>query len=260
MSRPQKATVDYFPHDTHQGGKTIPILEGRYGNDGYTAWFKLLEVLGKSENHFFDCREEIEWEYLITRLRFPADKAKEFFDLLAKLEAIDKQLWKKKVIYSKNFVNGLSEVYRRRRIPLPTKKIVQGILSTKDRVNDDTNELNDDINPQRRVEESRVEKRRVEYIIGELNSKAGTNFKTNSAKTKGHINARFKEGFTLEDFSKVITVKTEQWLNDEKMCRFLRPETLFGTKFESYLNEYRPPSITTDAKRSKENIRKQLES
>ena len=42
---------------------------------------------------------------------------------------------------------------------------------------------------------------------------------------------------TLEEFKIVIDKKTKQWLNDEKMCKFLRPETLFGTKFESYLNQ-----------------------
>ena len=52
-----------------------------------------------------------------------------------------------------------------------------------------------------------------------------------------NINARLKEGHTLEDFKAVIDKKTKQWLNDEKMSSYLRPMTLFGTKFESYLNE-----------------------
>lgn len=45
----------------------------------------------------------------------------------------------------------------------------------------------------------------------------------------------------MEDFEKVIDTKTAQWLNDPIMNKFLRPETLFGPKFESYLNEGKTP-------------------
>ena len=51
------------------------------------------------------------------------------------------------------------------------------------------------------------------------------------------INARLKEGFNYDDFKKVINNKTCEWKDNAKMSRYLRPETLFGTKFESYLNE-----------------------
>ena len=77
----------------------------------------------------------------------------------------------------------------------------------------------------------------IKYIVDYLNQKANTKYKSTTNKTKTLINARFNEGFTKEDFIKVIDNKTKEWLNDEKMCKFLRPETLFGTKFESYLNQ-----------------------
>ena len=51
------------------------------------------------------------------------------------------------------------------------------------------------------------------------------------------IKARLNEGFTEDDFKYVIKVKSEEWKQDEKMCKYLRPETLFGTKFEGYLNQ-----------------------
>ena len=41
----------------------------------------------------------------------------------------------------------------------------------------------------------------------------------------------------MEDFKKVIDIKVQEWGKNEKMNKYLRPETLFGTKFESYLNE-----------------------
>ena len=74
-------------------------------------------------------------------------------------------------------------------------------------------------------------------IIGYLNKVTGKNFKANTADTKKHITARLREGFTLEDFKAVIDIKTKQWLHDDHMKSYLRPQTLFGTKFEGYLNE-----------------------
>ena len=74
-------------------------------------------------------------------------------------------------------------------------------------------------------------------IVEYLNEKANKNYKHNSDKTRRFIDARLNEGFTLEDFKKVIDNKCRSWLNDERMNQYLRPETLFGTKFEAYLNE-----------------------
>ncbi|MDV8935917.1 putative DNA replication protein [Leuconostoc carnosum] len=74
-------------------------------------------------------------------------------------------------------------------------------------------------------------------IIDYLNEKANTKYRSSGSKTKLLIKARVNDGFDLDDFKKVIDTKTIQWLNDPKMKKFLRPETLFGTKFEGYLNE-----------------------
>lgn len=74
-------------------------------------------------------------------------------------------------------------------------------------------------------------------IVDYLNAKTNANYKSTTKKTKQLIKARLKEGFTLEDFKRVIDLKTEKWLPDPQMNQFLRPETLFGNKFESYLNQ-----------------------
>lgn len=73
-------------------------------------------------------------------------------------------------------------------------------------------------------------------IIEYLNSKANTKYRVNNKKTRASINARITEGFNVEDFKKVIDIKTAEWLNTN-MQQYLRPETLFGTKFEGYLNQ-----------------------
>ena len=73
-------------------------------------------------------------------------------------------------------------------------------------------------------------------IIDYLNLKTKQHYKATTPKTRTLIKARLNEKFTIEDFKKVIDIKTEEWLNND-MAKYLRPETLFGTKFESYLNQ-----------------------
>ena len=74
-------------------------------------------------------------------------------------------------------------------------------------------------------------------IVEYLNQKAGTRYKYSSKATQRHINGRLAEGHSLEDFKLVIDKKVNEWKDDPKMAQYLRPETLFGTKFEGYLNQ-----------------------
>ena len=77
----------------------------------------------------------------------------------------------------------------------------------------------------------------VETCISYLNTKANTHYKATTPKTIRLIQTRLNEGFEPTDFQRVIDVKCKNWLGDKQMQQYLRPETLFGTKFESYLNE-----------------------
>lgn len=76
-------------------------------------------------------------------------------------------------------------------------------------------------------------------IITYLNEKTNKKFKV-TQKWKDLIKARWNEGQRFNDFKKVIDVKSEQWLNNQEMNQYLRPATLFGNKFDSYLNEHKP--------------------
>lgn len=73
-------------------------------------------------------------------------------------------------------------------------------------------------------------------VIDYLNRKASTNYRATTKNTQSFINARLKEGYTVEDFKKVVDSKSKEWLNTD-FEKYLRPATLFGTKFENYLNE-----------------------
>lgn len=70
-----------------------------------------------------------------------------------------------------------------------------------------------------------------------LNELSGSSFRSTTQKTQKLIAAREREGYTLEDFETVIRHKCGQWVNDAKMQQYLRPETLFGGKFEAYLSD-----------------------
>lgn len=114
---------------------------------------------------------------------------------------------------------------------------------------------NVDIQAQSKVKESRVEESRVEESRGKekkiyspslpsvaeeivtfLNSVTGSSYRSTTDKTRKLIAARLTEGFTIDDFKAVITKKAKEWQGTD-MAQYLRPETLFGTKFEGYLNQ-----------------------
>ena len=102
-----------------------------------------------------------------------------------------------------------------------------------------------------RLEEDRSDKKSgkavsdmTKIVIDYLNQKAGTCYKASSNKTKELVSARMNEGFTEEDFFTVIDNKVAEWgkppkQGEKDMRVFIRPTTLFGTKFEAYLNQRR---------------------
>lgn len=77
----------------------------------------------------------------------------------------------------------------------------------------------------------------IKEIIDYLNNICDTHYRVANKQTHKLINARFNDGYTVDDFKKVIDNKAAEWKDNPQMCQYLRPNTLFGTKFESYLNQ-----------------------
>ena len=155
MARPTKNTVEYFPHFC-QHGQTMFIMEQRWGNDGYAFWFKLLEMLGSTENHFIDLRNIATKEFLSAKTHLETELCNEMLDLLADLDAIDPDLWREeKVVWCDKLVSNFDGVYKKRRTDLPEKPGLgsrkQGLLK-----------VSGEKTPQSKVKESKVKESRVE--------------------------------------------------------------------------------------------------
>lgn len=159
MAREQRKDVDYFPHECAHGRK-MHIIESKYGNDGYATWFKLLEQLGKANNHFIDASDESVLMFLASVCRIDEDRLKSILTDLSKLGAIDKILWENHlVIWSQKFVDSVSDAYRKRKTSVPQYSAVLEQFIPK---NPPIRAGMAEVIP--KVKNSRVEKRKEENI------------------------------------------------------------------------------------------------
>lgn len=114
-------------------------------------------------------------------------------------------------------------------------------VATDDTTSDTTNVAVDDTQYKKEKNDKKDKNEKnnkyIVEILDYMNAVCGTKYKASTPKTKTLIGARLNEKFTVEDFKKVIATKYQEWGKDEKMKKYLRPETLFGTKFEGYLNQ-----------------------
>ena len=204
-----------------------------------TVWFKLLCLAGKQNNSgVFMMNHQMPYtdKMLATIFRMKeatVTLALQTFEKFGMVEVIDGVItipnWGKhqnldQLESKKEYMRGYMQEYRKKQKALTSGK-------TNCKTNSKTNVSQAD----KEIEEEREKREIIKYIVEQLNKKAGTNYKSSSKKTQSLIHARINEGFTLDDFKKVIDNKCDEWLNSE-FEKFLRPETLFGTKFESYLN------------------------
>ncbi|HBE9109979.1 TPA: conserved phage C-terminal domain-containing protein [Clostridioides difficile] len=124
----------------------------------------------------------------------------------------------------------------RNEVPNPTAcdavPVRHGVPRNKTNINK-TNLTNNIYSLTEQKEDKTNDKEIHNRIIDYLNEKADKSFKSTTKKTKSLIDARLVEGFVEENFYKVIDNKVHAWLEDAKMSVYLRPETLFGNKFES---------------------------
>ena len=247
--RHHKTTVDYFPHYINHG-QTIFILESLYGNDGYAAWFKLLELLGSAENHFIDINNPETKAFVQAKMNLKEDVFKSFLKSLCSLNAIVADIFDTYgIIFSENFVSNLSSLYARRGISSLTKEAVLDLCKHQY----PEKPISTGEKPQSKVKYSKGKESKVkeEYcpaksvqtnpnlkkdVLDDFNQVFGTGYKPSTEAIAKLINARIAEGHTLEDFKLVHQKMKQAWEHDPKMKSYLRPQTLYTGKFSSYMH------------------------
>lgn len=151
------------------------VIESKYGNDGYATWFKILETLAKTDNHFINCNDETNLMYLAAKCRISVDTLKDIILDLCKLGELDIILWEhSNVIWSDKFIESIMDAYSKRsnscitkmqlltdfkrlRIPIPPDNGVYG----------DVNSVNSPVNTQSKVKYSKEEKNKLLEWIDE---------------------------------------------------------------------------------------------
>ena len=205
-------------------------------------WFKLLCMAGKQNNNgVFLLNDRIAYteEMLATIFRKSLNVVRlalTTFEQYGMIEVIDNVItipnWEKHQNIEK--LETIKE-QTRKRVAEYRKRQEEKLLELKN--------VTQNVTLRNALEEDKEEdknKNIIKDIVEYLNIKTKSSYRYSSENTRRTINARLNEGFTLDDFKKVIDIKCTQWLGDSKMEQYLRPETLFGTKFESYLNTKLP--------------------
>ena len=212
------------------------------------AWVDLLLDVNHSKNKTLLGNEIIEIEpgekvtsirKLCERWGWSNTKVKNFLDLLQKEEMITyKSDTKKTVIKVLNY-NDYQQLKKVKNDTKTTGKHHENDARTtqKHTNNNDNNDNND--NKKDIIYSPAKKQDPIPYkeIIDYLNMRTGSQYRHTTKKTRELIRARWNEGFRLEDFQTVINKKCIEWMGDAKMEKYLRPVTLFSTKFESYLNQ-----------------------
>lgn len=154
MARPVKTNVDYFPHDADASEKkTLTILFNRFGHEGISCWWQLLEKVSKADNHIISTRNPEDMEFLAAKLNFTPERFTEILNKMADLGAIDNELFHDGIIWSQNLVDRLAQVYKNRGQSLPIKPAVS---TSNNEVSTNKNSINKPDNTQSKVNKTKV--------------------------------------------------------------------------------------------------------
>lgn len=228
-----KITTDLFDDEK------ILMIESLPSSDSIIViWFKLLTFAGKQNNDgVFIMNDRIAYtdEMLASIFRRDVNTVRlalKTFQNFGMIDIIDDVItipnWNKH-----QTLDAYERKKERDRIYQADRRAKQRLLISKS--SDSSTTQSSDVAFSEEEKEKDIDKELYKTIVDYLNKKTGANYKASTKKTQTCIHARLEEGFTLEDFKTVIDKKCDEWRGTE-WEKYLRPETLFGTKFESYLN------------------------
>ncbi|MCW6681576.1 conserved phage C-terminal domain-containing protein [Aerococcaceae bacterium NML160702] len=264
MARTVKEGLPYFPLDTDfYINRKIRRLLHSQGSNALAVWTVVMAKIYGGKGYYLELDEDTCFD-IGDAIAVSEGAVQEIIKLAIKVRLFDKDLYEKygiltsrgiqeqylDIIKKTNRKNTIEEKFLIKLEEIPQKSNFNGLKL------EETPEKSEEMQ-QSKVKENKVNKNNIyspacqpddtpdnpddagmtcREIVEYLNQKAGTKFKWSSNKAKRHIDARLNEGYKLDDFKAVVDVKVSQWLGKD-MQQYLRPETLFGTKFEGYLNE-----------------------
>jgi uncharacterized phage protein (TIGR02220 family) len=239
----------YFSHDANaRHDPKILALRSEFGIEGYGIYWVVVEMLREQDEFKLPLKEYI-FNAIAMQVQsnaYAKEHAKEFVDFcINECDLFDSDgthFWSNSLLKRMDKKDALSKKRSE-----AAKARWEKSNNTKGSVNVDdanamqmhANAMQTDARKGKEIKEKEIkEKDNIPFseIIEYLNAAAGTKYKASGKKTQDFIKARWNEKFGVNDFKTVIDKKVAEWKGSD-MAKFLRPETLFGTKFESYLNQ-----------------------
>lgn len=270
MARLAKVGLDYFALDVDfLSHIKIRKIMRACGLKSITVLIKLLSNIYKYKGYYIEWNED-ECFAIADDVGLAERAVQEIVNKSLQVGLFNSEMYQNYQILTSERIQRqyFDAVSKRKSVEYDARFALISLKDVKNVINVDINRIDSVINPQSKVKESRVkdsntyivekDERQTENeteneqtnntcteVIEYLNLKAQTRYRSSTPKTKQLIRARLSEGFILADFKIVIDNKVSDWKGTE-WEKFLRPETLFGTKFEGYLNARRTVQKSTN--------------
>jgi uncharacterized phage protein (TIGR02220 family) len=248
-----KDDLPYFSHDNDSRNHAkMKALRARYGWAGYGNFWALNEMISGSSHATLDLSRKVIKSATACELGMTPDALDDFLAFLADdcecglINYEDGILTTDRTTEDYEKVVKMRDGWREKKTKKPVNDGFQGEKESFQGENEDFPSGNGNRGEERKEKEIKEYNNKQKYpyhdVLDYLNSKTSKHFKPTESNNR-HIVARFNDGFTLEDMKSVIDFKCLKWLNDPKMSQYLQPSTLFGSKFDGYLNaspKYKP--------------------
>lgn len=270
-----KKNTYWFSHDADATSdpKIMALIE-RYGYEGYGRFWAIVEMLRKNDRYTIDLRLNYNRMALVSQLKIDPITFDDFLSTIVnefQLFVIQENnlyspslLRRMEKMEHRSKINSENRAKRKPKEPISeysndrttivlpssgnklnkTNKTKESKQTNKDDFARDFSPATQPETQNEKPEEKNEDQIPYKEIVDDLNEKCGTSYKYTGEKIKALIKARWNEGFRLEQFVKVHSTKATEWLKNPEMSKFLRPETLYSNKFESYLNQPLPISNT----------------
>jgi hypothetical protein len=237
MARPERHDADYFPFVVKRG-KTLNILQSKYGLEGIGFFTNLMRFLTMTPDHHYHVKNELDRMNLFAEIGITDyQKGEEILSLLASTGKIDPELWGKyRVIVSPDLLESLKDAYLKRnneiikikeiRVKVSGNASLTGITEPLKVEETPENDENGDDNPQRIGKETKGKETENQFLIFYQNYPKKTN-KTDASKT---FNKLIKSGITLDYILSKLKVYEKQILDDKTETKYIRnPQRFLNT-------------------------------